>query len=165
MTASLEQTVRDVVQRARAGDQIAMGLLAVTRDSAKNGNPAAKQSARLIKRFIRQNPPHATMGAEPIAGNGVKSNPKAVQAIWECPVNNFPAILVQACPFVTLWEAVACCVHKSLIRPDSTLAKAAPVKDSKLGAVVRRAIGIQCLRNQDFPISRYCPVSGWELGE
>ena len=97
MTATLEQTVRDVVQRARAGDQVAMGLLAVTRDSAKNGNTLAIKSARLINKFIKRNPVRGTIGAEPIAGNGVeKSNPQAVQAIWECPVDKFPVILVQA---------------------------------------------------------------------
>lgn len=163
MSGSVEDTVRDVVQRARAGDQVAMSLLAVTRDNAKTGNPTAKRNAKLINKFIKQNPPNPVIGADPIASN--KGNPKAVYAIWACPVSRFPEVLVTACPFVTLWEAVACCVHKCLIKPDDQLAKALPVKNSKLGAVMRRAVGIQCLRNRNFPISRYCPVTGWELGE
>ena len=162
--STVENTVRDVVERARAGDQVAMSLLVLTRDGAKAGNPTAKRNAKLINKFIKKNPPNPVIGAEPIASNRV-SNPKAVNAIWACPISVFPETLVSACPFVTLWEAVACCVHKCIIRPGDTLAKAMPVKNSKLGAVIRRAVGIQCLRNPKFPISRYCPVSGWELGE
>lgn len=159
----LESTVRDVVQRAREGDQVVMALLAVTRDSAKSGNPNARMSARLINRFIKKNPPRSRIGAEVSAGT--KSDPKAVYAIWACPVSQFPTVLTQASPFITLWEGICCCVHKQVIRSSDTLAKAMPVQNSKLGEMVRRAVKIQSLRDAKYPISRYCPLTGWELGE
>lgn len=160
----LEVTVRDVVERARAGDQVAMGILAETRDNAKSGNPKAKESIRLIKRYIRSNPPKGFIGDDHAAVS-VNTNPKALYALWACPLSKFPIVFMNASPFVKMWEAIACCVHKDTIKPDSQIAAVINVPNSRLGDIVRRAIQIQLLKNPNFPISKYCPQSGWEMGE
>src|SRR3984957_730083 len=51
-----EEGATDLVLRARAGDQNAMAIIAQVRESAKNGNPTALKSLRLIKAYITDHP-------------------------------------------------------------------------------------------------------------
>jgi hypothetical protein len=80
-------------------------------------------------------------------------------------VSQFPVVLVKASPFVKLWEAIVVCVHKAPIQKNGPLAASINVKGSRLGTIVRKAILMQCLQNPGFPITRYCALTGWELGE
>lgn len=164
MTSALEEQVRDVVERARAGDQVAMGILAEVRDNSARGMRKAKESAKLINVYIKAHPV-STMGGEDPLTVSVNTNPAALSALWTSPVSQFPIVLVKASPFVNIWEAIVCCVHKAPIKKSSPLAMSVNIKGSRLGQIVRKAILIQCLQNPAFPISRYCPMAGWEHGE
>lgn len=169
----MQATARDVVERARAGDQVAMGILVEVRDNAKRGNRKAQESSRVITQYIKTHP-QGVMGAEaPVAASGNTNppqdvqvtDPKALSALWRCPLSQFHIVLVKASPFVKMWEAIVVCAHKAPIQKNGPLAAAINVKGSRLSNIVRRAILMQCLQNPGFPIARYCAVTGWELGE
>lgn len=77
MNAPLQKATADLVLRARAGDQNAMGMIDSVRRSAASGSPRAKTAFGLLKAYIEANPvtkatprlgpapvAHATMGAE-----------------------------------------------------------------------------------------------------
>jgi hypothetical protein len=57
MDQNLQTVCSELVVRARAGDQNAMGLLVEVGKSAKVGSPRAIESKRLIEEYIRLNPP------------------------------------------------------------------------------------------------------------
>lgn len=59
----LEVQAKSLVERARAGDQNAMGLLTMIARAAKKGNPKAKRSAVAILAYAKKNPP-TKFGAE-----------------------------------------------------------------------------------------------------
>lgn len=55
--ANIEQIAKDVAERARAGDQNAMGLIAETRRSAESGqSKRAKETLRAIFRYCESHP-------------------------------------------------------------------------------------------------------------
>ena len=54
--ASVIDAAKEVVERARAGDQNAMGMIAAVRDSAIKGSPRARESQRAILEYIRSHP-------------------------------------------------------------------------------------------------------------
>jgi hypothetical protein len=166
MARTLEATVRDVVVRTRAGDQVAMALIAQARDQAKQGNKRAQVTVKAIDAFINKNPP-SVMGVD-MAPLGQKVNQRAVQAMWqarEWPCDLFGAMLAKAAPHVSMWHIIAVLVHGPEIMASDNLAKAAQMKGSTLGRSVRVAQRIKALQNPDVPISKYCKVTGWELGE
>lgn len=55
----------ELVERARAGDQNAMGMIAACRDNAKQGNERARISCVLIEDYCRRNPPPAPKEPSP----------------------------------------------------------------------------------------------------
>jgi len=53
---SVIQAAKEVVERARAGDQNAMAMIVMVRDQAIQGNEKARESQRAILEYIRKNP-------------------------------------------------------------------------------------------------------------
>lgn len=174
----VERTAQDVVERARAGDQVAMGLMAQVRDRAKQGNPRAKQSLRAMQRYIDKNPP-VTIGKE---ANGTTSPlaPIAAKALWTNPT---PKVIVTALPLMRFWQGVVALVHgprldnERLVHISDELHgenqpafKEAVVdfrnpKGWAMGRIVGLARCIQRLQIPSVPISTFCPATAWELGE
>jgi hypothetical protein len=60
--ARRERECRDLVERARAGDQVAMALIVEIRKNAQKGNATAVDSYRRIDRYSRKNPPPRRIG-------------------------------------------------------------------------------------------------------
>jgi len=58
------QKARDLVKRARVGDQNAMGLLAAVGENAKKGVPRARVAMGLFQRVLKENP--IDVGAESV---------------------------------------------------------------------------------------------------
>lgn len=62
MAFNLQNEARDLVIRARSGDQLAMAMIAEVARSANQGSVKAKATADALARYIDQNPP----GRKPI---------------------------------------------------------------------------------------------------
>ena len=82
MNVQLKDAAREVVQRARAGDQVAVAHITRIRDGATAGNPVLKETANAIKGYIKANPVRKTdsrWGSEV----SVNTNPQAQEAVWK----------------------------------------------------------------------------------
>jgi|SRR5262245_39997166 len=173
--SSINEAARDVVERVRAGDQVAMGILAMVRDNAKAGNKRAQKSIRAIQKYIDSHP-DATMGYE----NGGTNQPAAL--LWSQPTAENIALSV---PLAGFWPSIVALVHGPLINqqrveeinatlPDSEQApfqaacnnqKPVQARGWLIGRVLLIARRIQNLRNPNVPLASFCPVVAWELGE
>lgn len=155
--------VRGIVERVRAGDQVAMAIMCQVRDRAAKGDAKAKQSQKLFAAYLKKNK-ISTMGDEV----SDITNPKAFQDLWtahrETPAN-YAIVVAKASPFVQVWQAVVAIVHGPKLTKDNPLMQTVNVKDSRLANIVRRAFMIQRIQRPNYPISSYCPATGWELGE
>ncbi len=180
-----QDAARDVVERARSGDQVAMGILAMVRDNAKKGDPKAQQAFRAVERYISKNPPN-TIGAE---GSDI-TNPnasKAIQALWSNPTNE---TVVAVLPMVGFWPGVVAMAHGP--RLDDTrlngISESIPEEAREefkggvrfwqkkapgdfddrnwlLGRIIGLARCLQRLQIPSVPIASFCPFTAWELGE
>ncbi len=177
---------RDVVERARSGDQVAMGILAMVRDNAKKGDPRAQQSLRSLEKYISKNPPIA-IGTE---ASDITS-PHATQAtaaLWKPDVSN--DTIIKALPLVGFWPGAVALSHGanldsarldaiSTTMPEDNRAafkggvlywqKKTPDLTDERGWLLGRIIGlarcIQLIRLPHVPIATFCPITAWELGE
>jgi hypothetical protein len=168
MNAQLADAAREVVMRARAGDQVAIAHIARVRDGAKAGNPVLKESEKAIEQFIAKHPARDTTarwGAEV----SVNTNPKAQQALWKARASSpevFAIIVAKTAPFVRLWDLMVAMLHGPLLTQDAPLSKTVTLQGSRIGSCARNARQLQMIAtNPKVPISTYCRVTGWELGE
>jgi hypothetical protein len=157
----------EVVERARAGDQVAMAIMAEVRDNAKKGDRLARHNKKLIDEYIEKHPP-SQMGVDQLVLNTNKligANKKAMAALWTAPMEKFAEVFIKASPFVSMWQGVVCVVHRASLDAKDPLVLSTNVKNSRMGAIVRKATKMRSLRNRTNPISIYCRATGWELGE
>lgn len=157
---NVQELARDVVERARAGDQVAMGILVQVRENAKRHSPKAVMARAAIMQYIQRHPPDE-MGDE---AKDVMST-KAMHCIWKVPDKGFDEMFIKASPFVTAWQGVMCLVHRANLRKGAPLVMSTKVPGSRIGVMVMRACGIRRLRDRSVPLSTYCPQTGWEHGE
>lgn len=171
----IQEAARDVVERVRAGDQVAMGILAMVRDNAKTGNKRAQKSLRAIQKYIDSHP-DASMGYE--TGN----TNQGAAILWANPTPENIALTV---PLAGFWPSVVALVHGPVINQErveqthATLPETEqqpfiaacnaqkPVKTRGwlIGRVMLIARRIQNLRNPNVPLASFCPIVAWELGE
>lgn len=178
----VERAAADVVERARAGDQVAMGLMVRVRDRAKQGDPRAKQSLRAMQRYTDKNPP-VTIGEE-VSGTTNPLTPIASKALWTNPT---PQVVITALPIMNFWQGVVALVHgprldnervvhiSDQITPEGQPTFKAGVMNWRKGAegpttwLMGRIVGlarcIQRLQIPSVPIGTFCPATAWELGE
>lgn len=167
----------EVVERARAGDQVAMAIMAEVRDKAAKGDRQARRTAGQIKDYIKKNPP-VQMGVDQLAMSlrGEESgathfdkmrgaNQKALRVLWKAPIEKFAETFIKVSPFISMWQGVMCVVHRASLDDKDPLVLSTNVKQSRMGAIVRRAIRMRKLRNRAAPLSIYCRATGWEHGE
>lgn len=177
---------RDVVERARSGDQVAMGILAMVRDNAKKGDPKAQQSLRALQKYIDKNPPIA-IGTEASDITSPHAS-QAVAALWKADVNN--DTIIKALPLVGFWPGAVALSHGANIdnarleaistaMPEQNRPafkggvlywqKKTPDLGDEQGWLLGRIIGlarcIQLIRLPHVPIASFCPITAWELGE
>ena len=182
----LYEAARDVVERARAGDQVAMAILAQVRDNAKAGDARAKASFRIMERYIAKNPPtnfgvcDVTHSPSLLAMWSLRSQPTADEAA---------AVVMTEAPKLRLWQAIVALVHApkgdGLISavdekiPEGiereSFRQGVDIKNSgkntahlgfwNLGRIFGVSRAIQRLRDESIPIAAFCPVVAWELGE
>lgn len=159
------QGIRSIVERARAGDQVAMALITETARQAGTGNKRAQRSRKYIEAYIKKHP------ASSIAGDSqpsVNTNPAAQMAVWRAQTaspEQFAAMVAKAAPHVGPWQLVSAIYHGPTLQAGAPLMLAASVKNSKIAACVRRAFRLQRLADARVPISSYCRNTASELGE
>lgn len=76
---SVERGAASLVERARCGDQVAMGILVELGRAAKSGNQRAAKAARDVQRYIEEHPPMARMAGESV---GIDADAKTSGALW-----------------------------------------------------------------------------------
>lgn len=157
--------IRELVERSRAGDQVAMALIEQTAKAAKNGNSKAKRAAKAIQKYIASHPP-STMAGE--TKTAVTSNPAAQRFLWEnrqAAPETFAAAVAKAAPHVAPLALVCAIFHGPELQPGTPLMKVANLKNSKIAACTRRAFRLQRVRDPRVPISSFCKLTAAELGE
>lgn len=182
----LYEAARDVVERARAGDQVAMAILAQVRDNAKAGSSRAKVSFRIMERYIAKNPP-TNFGVCDV------THSESLKAMWNLraqPSADAAAdIVVKEAPKLKFWQAIVALVHAP--RGDALMAavdqkipdgleresfrRGVNIRDPgtetahlgfwNLGRIFGLGRAIQRLQDESTPIAAFCPVVAWELGE
>jgi hypothetical protein len=156
--------VRQIVERARAGDQVAMALIDQTRQQADRGNKKAQVSRKLIEKYVKRNPVSSVAG-DP----SVNTNPAAQLAIWKAQKATpevFAATVAKAAPHVGPWALMCAIFHGPLLVKGSPLMVAAATPKSKIATCVRRAFKLQRIAvDSKVPISSYCRLTACELGE
>ena len=167
-TPQFQDAVREVVERARAGDQVAIAHIARVRDGAKKGDETLKATETAIAAYCKAHPVRTTdsrWGAD----TSVNTNPRAQQAIWkarECSPEVFAVIVGKTAPFLRTWDLLVAMVHGPLLKRETPLFQTTAIPGSRIGGCAKRACLLQCIAaNPKIPISAYCKATGWELGE
>lgn len=166
----MKLAVRDVVLRARVGDQNAIATIVETRKAASR-SPQAQRMVALLQLFLKNNPiSKPSIGNDSIVQRRLTSTLK--QAITA------PSALHYG-------TAVAALVPSSKTNPIILLANGPLLDDARIGAIVMsvpeserenfpnsrlgycvtQAKRIQSVREGLAPISSISKMAGWELGE
>jgi hypothetical protein len=178
VTQSAERAAGDIVERARAGDQVAMAIIAEVRANAKTGNPRASKSFALISRYIKRNPPTRfgylpsealTKPTESSNGAGVYDviHSPEITRLWTLaavPVEQAAKALTADLGKVTFWQGVCALVHA----PNDVVQMALPelLQGLTVGEnMLAVSLSIRQLADESIPISSFCPVVAWEMGE
>lgn len=66
-----EKEARDLVERARLGDQNAQAIIVNTGKNAQKGDPVAKSAYQYLSEYIKEHPAKADMGAEDMQKIGI----------------------------------------------------------------------------------------------
>lgn len=178
---------RDVVERARAGDQVAMAIIAEVRDNAKRGDARAKYTADVMRRYIADNPPidfgvcdvtHFPTLAKLWGLDQQPSAESAARVFIETADKVKPNQAIVALVHGPNNEALAVAV-RNLLTTDGQKAAFSDAADQKkprklageeqtawnLGRIFAFSRAIRRLADESFPISMFCPACGWEFGE
>lgn len=166
MTAQFQDAVREVVERARAGDQVAIAHIAKVHEGAKEGNEALKKTEQAINDYCKAHPIRRTdcrWGAEV----SVNTNPRAQQAVWKARNSSpevFAIIVAKTAPFLRTWDLLVAMIHGPKLSKETPLGQTTTIPGSRIGSCARRACLLQCIAaNPKIPISAYCKATGWEL--
>jgi len=177
------------VDRARAGDQNAMALISGCRVNAQRGSERAKKAVKFLGEYIRANPVDLTDGncrnylpqATPDKAliqklSQFKGDDGAVSA-WAPALSKkdpyLTAVVLADGPHMTTERIVSIGSHFGEDEKSDFILGVKgwnikePVRSSDAffaGQAIGNARAIQAVR-QGYPISHFCRVSGWELGE
>jgi len=160
-----DQGVREIVERARSGDQVAMALLIETRKQAEQGNRKALSRRKEIDKYLKKHPPSKFAGDTLLS---VNTNPRAQAALWSARSTDpkqFAAAVIQTAPYIGPWALICAIFHGPKLTKDNPLMATASTPNSKIAACTRRAFRLQCLEDPRVPIRYYCPMTAGELGE
>lgn len=160
-----KEGVREIVERARSGDQVAMALIIECRKQAEQGNRTAKKRCKEIERYIDKNPPSTMAGDTKLS---VNTNPQAQSAVWRlrnAEPAKFAIAVIQAAPYLGPWALVCAILHGPKLAAGNPLLMVAKTPKSKIAACTRQAYRLQRLEDPTIPIRSYCPMTAGELGE
>ncbi len=157
----------ELVERSRAGDQVAMAIITLVGQGAKKGDPKFKDSFKLLGDYIKKNPV-GSMHGEDIAI-------KVPVPFWQKVVSlaNGPSLILATAPnnkptTLALIDNVIAPVHKNSFRFGLNNWRSQKPEDADreawgFGRIVGIARAIQLVRRPDVPLSVLCPIVAWEL--
>lgn len=188
----LQGQAKSLVERARAGDQNAMGLITMIATAAKKGNQKAKQSATAILAYAKSNPP-TKFGAEkmmPVAlihALHVEQGQRLINAVkraiqYTGGAEAAAIILANRVPLTNVRvsylasdfgsEDEAQLFTFGIMQPSAKASGPLKAKLAPMGSVcldAGRCFGyaraIQLVRLPQTRVSRFNSMVGWELGE
>ncbi len=176
---------KSLVERARHGDQNAMAVIREVGVNAKRGSKRAKKAFQTISRYIERNPADAPPRPSPI----IRSLGSAIAGESD---HHYSAAITTLAPSVTDPYVAALMIAngpkldegrvKQLAarfgnedafkigwhskKPLQAADRHPDMRDAiYTGCVVRLAHTLQGVRSGELPVSRLCPIAGWELGE
>ena len=162
---------KEIIERARQGDQNAMAIIALVRDNSKKGMPRAQQSFRLMKEYIDD---HPTTGIGDEFHSRKRRNDD--DSPWQStlladgpPITSRKLGIIAGCFGEDEQYAFS---HGFRHGKDAAnIARLMHDMDDmqkkifKLGQIMREARKIQNVRLPNSRISAFCCDIGWELGE
>lgn len=183
---------RELVCRAREGDQNAMGMLVAVRSSAKAGSPRAKAAQAAVNAYQASNPPPAktvAVGADgeaclqalkfrgPLVARlelftlprmGKKARDAGAVVLSQGPALTPPRVSQIAGEIED--ETAAQVFWMAFLNPlaAARVVQGAPPTVRQIaatGLLVRDAMKLQRLRDPRSKIADFSPAVGWELGE
>jgi hypothetical protein len=187
------QGAQQLVERARAGDQNAVAMIAMVGQNARQGNPRAKSAYALILEFIQKNSPKSIMGAETAEALGVLKEPSnplesVFNVLCNLPILGDPLAIQAACvilgngpawskPKVKSIDASLAGAEQNLFRYGFDNAASQKQLQPIAQQLPKEAIGflcaghcigsarkIQLARLPQVPVSVLSADVGWELG-
>jgi len=155
--------VGEVIERARQGDQNAMAIIALVRRNSKKGNPRARTSFRLFKKYIDLHPV-AKFGNE-VAYNAKKQNIQNLQS--SVMFANGPNLSNQRIQklYYTINPRDRRAFVSGLKSSRNALRGNQQFQLYNIGQILDKARRIQNVRLPNSNITKFCPNIGWELGE
>lgn len=158
--ADRRRAAGDLVLRARAGDQVAMGVIAEVHRGAQAGDPSLIAAAKLLKEYIKKNPPGEI---------GYERGPKST--FWSRVVEfvHGPALFAPGNESMRLVGSVVDTPieRKSLITGLEYWNQKRPRGVDPMAWSIGRMLGlartIQLVREPDVSLALLCPVVAWEL--
>lgn len=186
--SKLQLTIQSLVQRARSGDQNAMGTIVMIRVNAKKGSPRARRSLKALEKYAAENPP-TTFGddsstllntPENLTINTLNSavfNEEANHVVAALssvsdamPWQKAGAILANGPPLfgntTRLKELCdAACGEKENPKIISGIINWRDAKAESLGRCIGLARTIQLVSKKIVPIAELSTMAAWELGE
>lgn len=185
-TQQMRLAAGSLVERARVGDQNAMAMIREVGENSRRGNKRARIAFMCLSRYIELNPPGAPKRIPPLLRSlhratrtqNVDHFSSAVGAFAGSIDDPYTAALMVANAGKAqkqIVERVASRFEGDQDAFDAGYRSQAPMlalrhyrgaRDAVLaGHVMRTARVIQGVRSGQMPVSRLCPIAGWELGE
>lgn len=166
--------IASIVNRARAGDQNAMALIAMVRRNAQKGVARAAASLRLMRDYIDKHPVGPQMGSELIKPVKRTDKLRSVLCLSRGPILNTKRLSIIDASFgneaqrkafgygFKRWQ------NWSNYGFEQAVKKKVPERYHSFidaGATLGEARARQRLQDRNIPISEFNPMIGWELGE
>jgi len=165
---------KGLIARARDGDQVAVDILATTRDQALKGNAHAKFSFDILNELVDGN--FISIGHEELTKAAYTADPEIYSLAVAKHLPTEVMILVNG-PQIT--AKLLACITRALSsheqrlfafgieHHDDTIEEPAskPVSIVNCGKAIERARRIQFLRLPESAVKAVYPNVGWELGE
>lgn len=175
----MREAARELVERARLGDQNAMAMISCVREQAEQGNKRARTSFRLLKEYIEKHPSsdgHYSPESGLMKTLGENVGDDAAISAWAPGVSDsyVAAVVVAGGPPLTKDRVSSIGAHFGEDAEVYMLAVCSPFRlcppevnpsAYNAGCVVGIARKIQGVNSGKFPVSAISPMAGWELGE
>lgn len=177
-----------LVERARAGDQNAMAMISAVREQASKGSKRARKSVKLLQQYIDANPVSESSDDHyspkrilpPVVKQlGAHVGNDAAVSAWTPGVGDLylAGVVLANGPNLTKDRVVGIGSHfgedeeaywtgfKQWKDPVDNFGADEGSDAAFTGRAVGLARTIQGVREGALPVSRLCPMAGWELGE
>jgi len=111
----------DIVERARAGDQVAMATLQLVGQESQKGNSRAKRAHKLLSSYIKKNPPPAVSfgreGVRPLDRTNVALNASFAKSLAAADMSDWAAGIITFLPIMQ-WAGIVRLSHGPTLKDE-----------------------------------------------